>query len=241
MAKKATKLALVKTEQISVKQQLNMQPRIIKPMTKAQKEVFEAYDNSDDHLLLMGSAGTGKSFVPLYLAIDELINDPEALFSKIIIIRSTVPTRDMGFLPGSVKEKTEIYEEPYKSIFNDIFGRGDAYEIMKKKGFVDFMPTSFVRGCSFNDALIIIDEIQNLNWPEIYTVLTRVGFNSRVILCGDFKQNDLVNTREFSGMGNLVRVADEMNSFKKIVFTPEDIVRSGFVKELIMTCERILD
>ena len=150
--------------------------------------------------------------------------------NKVIIVRSAVPSRDLGFLPGNVKEKIREYETPYRSICTDLFNRGDAYDILKSKGIIEFMSTSFVRGITLYDSIVILEEVQNMSFNEIYSVLTRIGKNCRVIISGDFRQSDL----ERSGIQKFMRVIKKMKSFSFIEFGIQDIVRSDFVKELIV-------
>ena len=201
----------------------------IEPLTRNQLAAFE----SESHLVLFGVAGTGKTFVGCYLAFDDMAKKE---YEKLVIIRSAVPTRDIGFLPGTEKEKASVYEEPYKDIAVDIFGRGDAYQILKAKGLVEFMTTSYIRGINLRDAVIIIDECQNMSFHELDSIITRVGRNCRVILAGDFGQSDLKN----NGMGDFLAVLEWMNEFHFIEFGVEDIVRSEFVKSYI-TAKHDLD
>ena len=201
----------------------------IEPLTRNQLAAFE----SESHLVLFGVAGTGKTFVGCYLAFDDMAKKE---YEKLVIIRSAVPTRDIGFLPGTEKEKASVYEEPYKDIAVDIFGRGDAYQILKAKGLVEFMTTSYIRGITLRDAVIIIDECQNMSFHELDSIITRVGRNCRVILAGDFGQSDLKN----NGMGDFLAVLEWMNQFHFIEFGVEDIVRSEFVKSYI-TAKHDLD
>ena len=151
-------------------------------------------------------------------------------FQKLVIIRSAVPTRDIGFLPGTEKEKASVYEEPYKDIANDLFGRGDAYEILKQKNLVEFMTTSFIRGITLRDAVILIDECQNMSFHELDSIITRMGENTRVIFCGDFRQADLKG----NGIRDFFQVLKRMSLFDFIEFEVEDIVRSDFVKTYII-------
>jgi phosphate starvation-inducible protein PhoH len=195
----------------------------IEPLTRNQVRAFE----SDKHLILHGVAGTGKTFVACYLGFDDMAKKE---YEKLVIIRSAVPTRDIGFLPGNEKEKASVYEEPYKDIAIDIFGRGDAYQILKTKNLVEFMTTSFIRGITLRNATIVIDECQNMSFHELDSIITRVGQNCRVILCGDFRQSDLKN----SGMNEFLNVIKRMQLFDFIEFGIEDIVRSDFVKSYII-------
>ena len=183
--------------------------------------------NQTNNLILHGVAGTGKTFVACYLAFDDMAKRE---YEKLVIIRSAVPTRDIGFLPGNEKEKASVYEEPYKDIAIDIFGRGDAYQILKTKGLVEFMTTSYIRGITLRNATIVIDECQNMSFHELDSIITRVGQGCRVILCGDFRQSDLKN----SGMNEFLTVIKRMECFDFIEFGIDDIVRSEFVKQYII-------
>ena len=195
----------------------------IEPLTRNQVRAFE----SEKNLILHGVAGTGKTFVACYLAFDDMAKRE---YEKLVIIRSAVPTRDIGFLPGNEKEKASVYEEPYKDIAIDIFGRGDAYQILKTKGLVEFMTTSYIRGITLRNATIVIDECQNMSFHELDSIITRVGQGCRVILCGDFRQSDLKN----SGMNEFLTVIKRMECFDFIEFGIDDIVRSEFVKQYII-------
>ena len=195
----------------------------IEPLTKNQLIAFE----SDKNLLLHGIAGTGKTFISCYLAFDDMV---KGVYNNLVIIRSAVPTRDIGFLPGSEKEKASVYEEPYKEIALELFQRGDAYEILKTKGLVHFMTTSFVRGITLKETVIIIDECQNMTFHELDSIITRVGTNCRVIFCGDFRQSDLKS----NGLESFMEILKNMGSFDFIDFEIKDIVRSEFVKDYII-------
>ena len=210
-------------------------PRGIQPKTDSQHQVFESY-NCGQHMFLFGSAGTGKTFLPLYLAIRDVLDDRH---EKIIIVRSAVPTRNIGFLPGDINEKGEVYEEAYKHLVGEMFNKKDAYDILKGKMKIEFTLTSFLRGKTMDNCIILMDECQSATEHEISTVLTRVGYNTRVILAGDMRQNDL--TREESGFVNIYNTLNRMNSVDLIEFTTKDIVRSGFVKEFIEAQEIIHD
>ena len=197
------------------------------PLTQNQILAFE----SDKHLVLHGVAGTGKTFISCYLAFDDMI---KGLYDRLIIIRSAVPTRDMGFLPGSEKEKSAVYEEPYKNIAIELFDIGDAYDILKTKGLVHFMTTSFIRGVTLKDSVILIDECQNMTFHELDSIITRVGRDCRIIFSGDFKQTDIKN----NGIRPFLKILKMMGSFDLIDFEVKDIVRSDFVKEYIIAREK---
>ena len=156
---------------------------------------------------------------------------------KLIIIRSAVPTRDIGFLPGTEKEKTAIYEQPYKDICVELFQRGDAYDILKSKHLVEFMTTSFIRGITLRDSYIIVDECQNMSFHELDSIITRIGEGCRVIFCGDFRQSDLKAEAEKKGLHTFVKILKVTEYFDLIDFDIKDIVRSGFVKDYITAKE----
>lgn len=211
----------------------------VSPLTETQRRLYEAF-KTDNHILLDGFAGCGKTFVSLYLALQEVL--VKRTYKKIIIIRSIVPSRDVGFLPGTLEEKIAVYESPYVQIFSELMCRdfGDAYKKLQEQKLVEFMPTSFLRGTTINDAIIIVDEYQNMSWNEIYTVMTRVGHNAKIVWCGDLRQNDLTkNKMDKSGADKLLKVVEGMYQFTKITFTIDDIVRSELVKSWIVSCDRL--
>jgi predicted ribonuclease YlaK len=213
-------------------QQNHFSLRTISPLTLNQSSTFKAFEQGK-HLLLHGVAGTGKTYISLYLALNEVLN--KSRYKQIVIIRSVVPSRDMGFLPGTAKDKARVYEDPYKMICDDLFSRGDGYEILKTKRLIDFNTTSFLRGVTFNDAIIIVDECQNMIGQELDTVMTRVGNNCRIVFCGDFRQTDLAKHEEKRGLLTFMNILDKMSCFEKIEFGKEDIVRSALVKSYIIS------
>ena len=209
------------------------------PITANQRRLFDTFRNyNDKHLALLGSAGTGKTFSALFLALDEYLLNQS--YDNIIIIRSCVATRDVGYLPGTEEEKSAVYEAPYNSICNEMFKFSKSYESLKKLNIVEFNTSSFLRGTTFNNSIIIVDECQNFSWEELYTVTTRVGCNSRIIFCGDTKQDDLhYNKYDRSGFARFKSIIESMESFEILNFTADDIVRSAFVKEFIIKSESV--
>jgi phosphate starvation-inducible protein PhoH len=203
------------------------------PLTENQKKFFDAYKRGDYFMALHGVAGTGKTFIALYKAIEEVL-DKNTFFNKIIVVRSAVQSREIGHLPGNADEKLEIYQQPYRQICETLFGRKDAWQRLAEQGYVEFISTSFIRGMSFDDAIIIVDEIQNMNFEEIDTVMTRVGYRSKIIWCGDYRQTDLRRSNDKSGLLKFFNIAHHMESFTRIEFTVDDIVRSSLVKDYIL-------
>ena len=232
--------------EILFSEQLDKKPQRIKatelnkfePLTENQSKFFEAYKRGDYFTMLCGSAGTGKTFIALYKAIEEVL-DRSSSFHRVVIVRSAVQARDLGFTPGSVEEKMSLYEQPYMQICHTLFGRRDAYDALKEGNRIEFISTSFIRGMSFDDAIILVDECQNLTWEELSTIMTRVGYRSKIIFCGDYKQTDLYrNNKDKSGMKKFHEIAKMMQSFTNIEFTTEDIVRSSLVKDFLIAVEK---
>jgi phosphate starvation-inducible protein PhoH len=214
------------------KSKLHFNLKEINAITKNQGTVFRDFYNGKN-LLIHGLPGTGKSFISLYLALSEIENFKS--YTNITIIRSVVPSRDMGFLPGSIKEKSKIYELPYQAICAQLYGRGDAYEILKSKNIIDFQTSSFLRGLTIDNSIIIVDECQNMTFQELSTIITRTGEHARIIFCGDYRQTDLLYDRDKQGIIEFMKILKRMNKyFTCIEFNEEDIVRSGLVKDFII-------
>jgi|TARA_R110000744_G_scaffold257159_1_gene372598 phosphate starvation-inducible protein PhoH len=210
----------------------------IRPLTDTQGEFFDSY-NAGYNIAAIGTAGTGKTMCGLYLGLCDILSNDD--YHQVIIVRSAVQTREQGFMPGTLQQKEAVYALPYADIVNDLFGRGDAWSILSQKSSVKFMTSSFVRGLTFDNSIIIVDECQSMTYHELDSIITRVGDSSRIIFCGDTAQDDLAGTRhkhDTSGLEDFLKVLSRMtDSFKVVQFGIEDIVRSGLVKEYIIAKE----
>ena len=233
MARKLTVLNLDKSTTVTNKLKIRLDDMdTIQPLTENQRRFFEIYENSQI-MLLHGVAGTGKSYIALYRALEEVL-DKNNFYNQVVIVRSAVPSREIGHLPGDEKEKTEVYQQPYIDICADLFDRSDAYQRLTEQGAIKFMITSFVRGITLENSIIIVDEAQNMTDMELNSIITRVGSRSKIIFCGDFRQTDLYKKTDMSGLKKFMVIADMMPSFKVIEFDVKDIVRSDIVKEYIL-------
>ena len=210
----------------------------IEPITNNQKRLFESYAE-DKHLVAYGTAGTGKTFISLYNALADVL-DESTPYEKIYLVRSLVSTREIGFLPGDHEDKADIYQIPYKNMVKYMFQMPtDAdfemlYGNLKAQETIKFWSTSFIRGTTLDNAIVIVDEFQNLNFHELDSIITRVGENSRIVFCGDASQTDLVKTNDRNGIHDFLNILRKMPSFDIIEFGIDDIVRSGLVKEYII-------
>lgn len=210
----------------------------ITPVTDNQAKLFEAY-NSDKHLFVYGCAGTGKTFCALYLALKDVMSEITP-YQKIVIVRSLVATREIGFLPGDHDDKSALYQIPYKNMVKYMFEMPDdasfemLYGNLKSQETITFWSTSFIRGTTLDNSIIIVDECQNLNFHELDSIITRVGDNSKIMFCGDATQSDLTKTNERNGILDFMKIIQRMPEFESIEFGVEDIVRSGLVKSYIV-------
>ena len=211
----------------------------IEPITDNQKKLFDSYAE-DKHLVAYGTAGTGKTFISLYNALSDVL-DETTPYERIYLVRSLVSTREIGFLPGDHEDKADIYQIPYKNMVKYMFQMpSDAdfemlYGNLKAQETIKFWSTSFIRGTTLDNAIVIVDEFQNLNFHELDSIITRVGENSRIMFCGDASQTDLVKTNDRNGIHDFLNILRKMPSFDIIEFGIDDIVRSGLVKEYIIS------
>ena len=210
----------------------------IEPITENQKKLFDSYAEGKQ-IVAYGTAGTGKTFISLYNALADVL-DETTPYERIYLVRSLVSTREIGFLPGDHEDKADIYQIPYKNMVKYMFQMPtDAdfemlYGNLKAQETIKFWSTSFIRGTTLDNAIVIVDEFQNLNFHELDSIITRVGENSRIIFCGDASQTDLVKTNDRNGIHDFLNILRKMPSFDIIEFGIDDIVRSGLVKEYII-------
>jgi len=219
--------------------EINMNDLVsIKPITDNQKEVFSTWKKGLNQFLF-GAAGTGKTFVSLYLALQEIM-DLKKPADKVILVRSLIPTREIGFLPGDEEDKSALYQVPYRNMVQFMFEMPNEqafnglYDKLKSQGSLYFLSTSFLRGLTFDNSIIIVDECQNLNFHELDTIITRVGQDSKIMFCGDFGQTDLIKNNEKNGLHDFMRILEEMKEFNCTEFNIGDIVRSGFVRSYLI-------
>lgn len=212
--------------------------RDIEPLTENQQKLFESYSNNKN-IIAYGAAGTGKTFITLFNALNDVL-DTSTPYEKIYIVRSLVSTREIGFLPGDHEDKSFLYQIPYKNMVKYMFELPSAadfemlYGNLKAQETISFWSTSFIRGTTFDRAIILVDEFQNLNFHELDSIMTRVGENTKIMFCGDATQSDLIKQNERNGIIDFMRVLRLMSSVDIIEFGVEDIVRSGLVKEFIL-------
>lgn len=207
----------------------------LEPLNDSQARVFDSFEDGKN-LVLSGSAGTGKTLISMFLGLEAV---QERLFSRLVVVRSAVASRDIGFMPGNLAEKVSLYEAPYHAICSELYGRGDAYSVLKQEGIVEFLTTSYVRGITLRDSVVVLDEVQNLKTSEIDSIMTRVGESSRVVVIGDCRQTDLVRPEERRGIHDFISIAREMSCFDVVDFSHKDIVRSEFVREYLITRDRL--
>ena len=211
----------------------------VNPITENQKLFFDEW-GKEQNLFAYGAAGTGKTFIALYLALKEVMNE-ESPYDKVYIVRSLVSTREIGFLPGTHEDKSELYQVPYKNMVRHMFEMPDdasfdmLYDNLKHQETISFWSTSFLRGTTLDDAIVIVDECQNLNFHELDSIITRVGQDSKIVFCGDVNQSDLQRTNERNGILDFQRILEEMEEFSMVEFGINDIVRSGLVKSYLIS------
>jgi|SRR6056300_56579 phosphate starvation-inducible PhoH-like protein len=209
--------------------------RTIEPVTGAQKYAWQSW-REGDNLAMVGTAGTGKTFLAMYLALEEIM-DKSTPYDSLRIIRSAVPTREVGFLPGTIDEKLDAFTGPYRAATSDLFEDERAYEKLVHNKYIQFESTSYIRGVTFDNSIVLVDEMQNLNFHELDSVITRIGHCSKIIFCGDGRQSDFKQQSDKNGINSFLEVLEQLKHFTVVEFSWEDIVRSGLVRDYIMTKE----
>lgn len=228
------------TKQMKRKKPINSSYLLpIEPLTDNQRVMFEEYGKGQN-IYAYGCAGTGKTFVALYLALRDVL-DENSPYDKVYIVRSLVATREIGFLPGTHEDKASLYQIPYKNMVKYMFEMPDdnsfemLYENLKAQETVSFWSTSFLRGTTLDNAIVIIDECQNLNFHELDSIMTRCGQDTKIMFCGDARQSDLQKSNERTGIVDFQRILQDMNEFSLVEYNIEDIVRSGLVKSYLIS------
>jgi phosphate starvation-inducible protein PhoH len=209
-----------------------IQLKHVVPITKNQEKAFEAFE--DKNLLMHGWAGTGKTYIALYMALDNVLHNNS--YDKLYIVRSAVASRSIGYLPGDLEEKLEIFESPYKAIVNEQLQRFDAYDYLKSKGQIEFVSTSYLRGVTMENCIVLVDEIQNMLFHELDTIITRAGKNIKLIMAGDYHQTDLINGGKFECL-DFMAIIQSLPEFITIEFGINDIVRNPLVKSYLIAKE----
>jgi predicted ribonuclease YlaK len=215
--------------------------KTFEPLTDNQKLFFDAYRRGKEFIVLHGVAGCGKTIIGIYLALEQVL-DKSTPYKRLVIVRSSVQSREIGYLPGSLVEKMEAFEMPYIQICESLFGKKESYVRLKEQGQIQFLSTSFLRGCTFDDSIILVDELENCNLQELSTIVTRVGSRSKIILTGDYRQNDLYRKRnDVSGLPEFFEILKYMPDVVKIEFDVNDILRSELVKNYIIATMKYED
>ena len=227
------------TKRLKRKKPINTDAMVdIQPLTKSQERFFEAYKEGKN-IFAYGCAGTGKTFAALYLALKDVL-DPLTPFENVYLVRSLVSTREIGFLPGDHEDKSYLYQIPYKNMVRYMFSMPDdnsfemLYDNLRSQDTIDFWSTSFIRGVTLDNTIVIVDEFSNLNFHELDSMITRIGEDSKIVFCGDIAQSDLTKEYEKSGISDFIRIINEMKEFTCVEFDIGDIVRSGLVKSYLI-------
>ena len=238
--RKAPATSSMSAKQMRRKKPINLDHlKIIEPLTPNQEIVFEAYAEGKN-LVLHGAAGTGKTFISLYLALQQVL-DPASPYEKVYMVRSLVPTREIGFLPGDHEDKSNLYQIPYKNMVKYMFEMPDdaafesLYDNLRAQETISFWSTSFIRGVTMDKCIIIVDEFSNLNFHELDSIITRVGEDCKIIFSGDYTQSDLIKSNERTGVLDFMKILQSMPSFDCVEFGIEDIVRSGLCREYLIS------
>ena len=238
--RKQKTLANIPTKVMRRKKPINLEHlKTIEPLTENQEKIWKAY-GEEQNLVLHGAAGTGKTFISLYLALKQCL-DPSSKYEKLYMVRSLVPTREIGFLPGDHEDKAHLYQIPYQNMVKYMFKMPDdpafemLYDNLKAQETISFWSTSFLRGTTLDNAIVIVDECQNLNFHELDSIMTRVGNDSKIIFAGDVAQTDLVKTNEKNGILDFMKILQIMDEFACLEFDVNDIVRSGLIRNYIIT------
>lgn len=211
--------------------------RTFDPLTENQKSCFDAWKDGN-HLMMYGTAGTGKTFLGLYFALEQVMEKSNTI-EKLVVVRSVVPTREIGYLPGTLEEKLSAYTAPYIPLVSSMFEDGEAYRKLVVDSKLQIMSTSHIRGLTLDNTIVLVDECQNLTFHELDSIITRLGHNSRIIFAGDYRQSDFTRESDKKGIKDFINIVEQLKNFSCVEFQWQDIVRSDFVRDYIMTKEML--
>jgi phosphate starvation-inducible protein PhoH and related proteins len=198
----------------------------VEPLNYIQGEYLNAIKNNTI-VFGVGSAGTGKTYVSAAYAAAQLFYK---YVDKIIVTRPNIEVgRGLGFIPGTLEQKYSPYLEPFESVFYKILGKG-FYEYCLKEKRIDPKPLGFMRGATFDNCIVLVDEAQNVTMSEMKMLLSRIGNNAKMILSGDPDQSDIHN----SGLVDATKRLTHIDGVEVIHFMDSDIVRSKICKQIIM-------
>lgn len=215
------------------------------PLTPAQEQFVAAFDAGVPCILLHGMAGTGKTFMAVYKALQDALMTPTSPPEnprRVIILRSAVPSRDIGFLPGDEDEKLAVYQLPYQDVCAKLVQHPQGFTKLCDQNQLEFWSTSFLRGLTIDNAIVLVDECQNMTDMELHSIMTRLGKNSRIVWCGDFRQTDLNKSGNgSSGLKDFMHILERMPDKRvtRIEFGIDDIVRSALVKDYLIAREEV--
>ena len=210
----------------------SMSGRPIKPRSENQQRLVEAY-NGHDMVFAVGPAGTGKTYLSIALAVKAL---KEKTAKKIILSRPAVEAGEkLGFLPGDMKDKIDPYLQPLYDALEDMIPQVKLQDMMEKH-VIQIAPLAFMRGRTLNDAVVILDEAQNTTPAQIRMFLTRMGWNTKMIITGDMTQIDLPHSQK-SGLIEALHILNNVEGIGVVNLDSRDIVRHKLVTKIVNAYE----
>jgi len=211
--------------------------RTVEPRNEAQKQYLETIENSIITVGL-GPAGSGKTYLAVYEALCHLWNKKTTGIKRLIITRPAIEAGEkLGFLPGDLGDKLDPYMRPVYDALYDIASIDIAKEKIEK-GYIEVAPLAYMRGRTFNNAFILLDEAQNATLEQLKMVLTRVGENCKLVIDGDPFQSDLPHYHRKSGLCELPTILEGVPKVGIVSFSPSDIVRSQVVRNVVSAFDK---